>query len=62
MSLHSSLTGNAVGGLLPQSSWVALHLLQDELHGRVPQNLLHFRIIHGSLPPCLWVILFKSVL
>ena len=28
---------------------VALHLLQNHLHGRVGQDLLHFRVRHGAL-------------
>ena len=47
---------------LPESCWVALHLLQYHLHGRVAEDLLHLRVVHGRLPPGLGVILSDTSL
>lgn len=49
------------GHLLSEGSRVALHLLQYELHGRVPKDLLHFRVVHCVFPPFLRVILNKAL-
>ena len=48
--------------LLPEGSWVALHLLQYHLHGRVTEDLLDLRVMHGRLPPGLRVILSDTPL
>ena len=42
--------------LLSEGCWVALHLLQYELHGRVTKYPLDLRVLHGPLSPLLWVV------
>ena len=51
---------DAWGYLLSECARVTLHLLQYELHGRVPKDLLHFRVVHCMFSPLLRVILNKA--